>query len=213
MATTAFSDLVPEVVVHAPGCSEPLAEHYIRLAAIDLCKRSAIWEETLVTVDVDATDFPYTLTPTDAETRIDRVKEVFFDGLRMTPWSQVEAKDTLTDWRDLEGTPSVYLVNVRNELELVPFATDVTGALDVTMSVVPTWDATGMDSYILERYRDGLVAGAVARLCAIPGQMFTNTEFADHYGGLFRAAVSLATLDANKGNTFANSRVMFNNFR
>lgn len=210
---TDFSTLVPDVALHAPGCSQPMALHYLRVAAVELCRRSSVWEEPLAQASVTGLDFPYTLAPTDPGTRISRVKEVFLDGIRLTPWTRAESLTTTPDWREVVGYPTAYLVDKDFNLRVVPALSDSsTAALDVTLALVPTWTAESLDDVLVDLYREGLVAGAVSRLCAIPGQSFTNLDLAAAFGALFRVAIGTAISDANQGFTSANSRVQFNTF-
>ena len=211
MTTALFSTLLPDVFVSTADCPQPLALHYLRLAAVDLCVRSDLWTEALVLGSVSSATLPATITPSSAKTVMARVITVYFGTQRMAPWSVADSNNVDKDWREDIGPPGAFIVESGNQLRLVPEPLDA-GVLKATISLAPTWDADEMDADILTRYREGIVAGAVARLCSIPGKAFTDPATAALNAAAFNNAVARAKVVAGQGYSRANSRVLFNRF-
>jgi len=209
MATTTFASLLADVVPSVMGCSDPLATYHLRAAAIELCTRSAVWVHEPASADVVSTDFPYTLV-LPAETQAVMVKTVYFDGTLMAPWATAAANIGVEDWRDLtSSSPNLFIMETPNTLRLVPLP-EITGALTMRIAVAPSWTATGMDTDVLNMYRMGIVSGAIARICSVPGQPYTNPVLASTHASLFGVAITQASIDARRGYSSAALRVQFN---
>ena len=202
MATTAFTEFLPEVLPSVPACAEPLAVNAVRNAAIEFCSNTLFWQETqadtAITVAVTPSA-PLTLSaPTGA--RIIQIMAVTIDGLPLSPISIDMLDDGVYNWRGRTGKPSAFYQPNPDQLVFVlPPDASYTATLRVAYS--PTRVADGVDERIYQNYLEAVSFGAVARLAAIPGQAFSNPEVASYARAMFNNAMTDATIEANKSYT------------
>ena len=207
MATTAFDDLLSEIAPWVPGCPSPVVLFHLRSATIDLCRQSLIWLNTLADIVVTSASFPLTLTPPN-NTEVTQIREVFFDGQRLIPWAPHAYDSTITDWRTEVGNPTMWVSEIPGVITVVKLP-KTSGVLKVVCALAPTHDASGADSWLIGRYRQGLVSGAISRICSIPGQSFSNPDMAMLHAPGFNLAVSRAIVDARRGFAPAQARVQY----
>lgn len=201
--TLAFSSLLPDVVTHAPGATDPIALHYLRLSAIDFCEQTSLWTELLpAAVALTSTSFPLTLTSTLSYAQVIRLGDVFWNDVRLYPWAAAHGSETTTNWRALTGTPKLFQTLDARTMTVTPLP-DEAGDLTVQLVLAPTLTADEMEESVLQRYREGIIAGALSRLCAVPNQTFSNSAALPLYSQVFAAAVHEGRSEAHTGYTSA----------
>lgn len=47
-----IADIIGRVLTSVPGCPRPVAEDYLRLSAIEFCRRSLVWTDELAAIDL-----------------------------------------------------------------------------------------------------------------------------------------------------------------
>lgn len=186
-----LDDFLPYVLPLAKGCSEPLAKQRLRLAIIDLCKRSMVWREFQTSVPTVLNQTAYAYAPATGQ-QVLELLEVKLNGIEVPVVSADEGKAL-----DNANTIYTYAYGKLGGFELRP--AQAAAQPIVTYSVVgPALTAnTVPDAF--GKYVEGIAAGALARLYATPGMEFTNAQAAGIYAGLFESTVGDATDDAMKG--------------
>lgn len=139
-----FADVMPQV----PAVAEPMAEHHIRRAAQEFCRRTRVWKETLdpVTTRAGQSCYDLELPPMAELVRIES-GELGCEPLqldRTKPGTHVYTPD---------GKELILGRNPGDGLQLV-----------VTCSLRPGNQAIGIEGALFDLYADEIALGAVARL-------------------------------------------------
>lgn len=192
MATLA--DFLPEIFLEIMEVPDVVAEFHLRNTLIDFCQRSTYWREqvTFNTVADQSTytDADFTL-PADS-----RLVEVY-DGkvgttniiLRKTP-TQLQSEVGF-DWADQTGTVDYVTREHPDSLRLVRTPTSVQ-SVTLDISVKPTQTATTVDDRLYDDWHEVIAAGTLARLYAMNGKPWTETQAAGMKAGAFEAGVTAA---------------------
>lgn len=213
MATVELSLFLGHVLPFAPGCPQHTAERALRAAAIEWCERTNGWR---VIDSFDLTENRQAIvTPEYAV--IHKIEEATFNGLPLTPTAFTEARpDELSG--EVEAGDPLYLTQVGpNEVSVYPFAP---GVLRLSMFLKPREDSLfGIDpedslkdaynvvpAFMLSQHAERLSFGALARILAIPGQVFTNPQEAQRYRMMFDAACDGTSSASIKGQQRARLR-------
>lgn len=194
MATN-WSAWYDDVIPSCPGVPLALATHEIRAAAIDFFRRSLAYQVELAAISSVAGQADYTLTSPEANTVIEQVLEVTYNG-----GEPLTAARRLRDlvaahgaaWRSASSaTPGYFYVNPQaTSIKLVPKpTTSVTGAILVLAAVKPTLTAASLTSDDLyQQYRLPIAEGAKWRLMRMPRKPYSNPEQAAQSFALFMSA-------------------------
>jgi len=193
MAVT-LSAIAPEVRWIIKDAPLPLIEALLRLAAIDFCRRSNFWQHALTPVAVTAASFPYTI-PAPAGSAVARVLSVAFSGGKPLDPSDIATEEAENEsWLTDKGVPVRFVERPGGILNVVPLPVE-SSDLKITVSLEPSQAAVDLPDLLCAKYREELKAGAVSRLCVLPGQRWTSGETAMFYGGIFETAIHDASLD------------------
>lgn len=187
MAT--WASFHPRIMVHVPGCSIPLLEQELRIAASTFFDMTRAWSDWLDPITTQAGIAEYDLdAPSGA--RIVRLERARIDGQDLTilPFRLVEPGMAGADSRDLRtlrfSTPPAAGARVEVEASLA--------LLD---------SATGIPDHLFERYADALADGAVSRIKSIGGYEFSDSVGAADRDGKFQAAINKHMVRTWKSNT------------
>lgn len=202
MARVAFTELLPEILPAVPACPEMVAVHAARQAAIEFCEESGCWlvlnDSELIAPD----DLPLTLdVPSGA--RLVRVAQVQLDQFALPAFTLAQLDATGIAWRDQvsDATEGYYMASP-TELALYPRPSS-NKTLSAGLVLTPTRAAQDIEDFLFERHYDGLAAGALARLYAIPGQPWSNPGLSVAARERFQVAVARAKRDALNGQSRA----------
>jgi hypothetical protein len=198
MATVAFSSLVPEVLTYAPGCSEPLAVEMLRAATVELCESAPIMTYTSDPVTVGASDFPYQVDLPDSNSRAVNITALYWDRRRLEPMSTALMNTSTDYWKSTTGQPTGFVSDVISVTSLYPLP-DMSGEVITTVQIAPSWNASSTDADLVNKYRKGIVSGALARILMVPSQPFTSPELAAVHAASFGKTLQRAKVDANRG--------------
>ena len=193
--TTTFASMASRVLVNMPECPQPSAEAYLRLAAIDFCRRSFAWIETQAAVLLDATDMPYTITP-PANAKVVKVLSVVVDGIAPgLEESSVRSEELYTnDWRTAIGTPLRFIEAARGVVSVVPLPL-VEASFVVTAAFVPTEAAAGIPDAIYDEYGSAIISGAIYMLAIIPQKPWTSGDLAALHKRMFESGIDDASIN------------------
>lgn len=188
---TDFTDLYEYAHAELPGCPEPFFTQQILQAGRRFCEKSGIWRQDLDPTDLVDAQKEYTLSPIAGavtyDARIDHIVTV-----RQNTDDGVDAGDigALINWRDYCFDASI------NQLEFRTAPTvDVTKGLEVMAVLVPHLSATDLPDWLLNRYAEALVAGAISRLALMPNKLWTSDKLAAAKNREWRNGISTAKAD------------------
>lgn len=183
-----IDDLLPQLLPEVSGCPSAIARNAIRNAAIEFCRDTHAWNliqdpTTLIdlqhTYDIDV--------PEDAKVAAVLAIWDAVDKLRSKTMSEIE--EALPDWQTARSPRPLYFNSSSGDGTVRLFPTPyLSQRARVTMRVafVPTRTATTLDDDMVEDNFEVLMAGAKARLMAMPGA-WANPQLAAFNGGRFEA--------------------------
>lgn len=203
MASTKFSDLIPDVLtVMSADPSDPVTEHAIRRAAITFCRESWVWKEVCDPLDVLVGESTYDLEPpTGAD--VARVVTAYLDGAELTPSSI----DSPVFSSAGSGHPKLWAQVDTEQIILAPHPdSTITAALVVTLALQPSQTSQSLPKWIATQHHDTIINGAIAFLLGMPGQTWTDYNLAAAKDSAFRAGISDARSSAVAGLSRASLR-------
>jgi hypothetical protein len=182
MATTKYDTLLPYVLPEVHGCSDPLAEQAIRDAVIEFCLRARVWVHECDPADIDAGEDAYDIDLPSGAALV-QIASVHIGDKPLDPFTG----------RQPEG----YSQRNDDELVLVPTPdTTLADGLLVELIVKPSRASTGFPGWINERYQEGILSGAKARLMMKQGTAWYNPQQGAAYQFAFDTACTDARGDA-----------------
>lgn len=200
---TAWTDLFDDIMPEVPGCTEPVALNALKNAVARFFIDTKIFSVDIDPIDVVVGQGAYTValnTSQQALYSLVGATEVWLGTTKLAPITkeQAEAKSVL--WRTETG-PSQFFVEERpGTLQLVK-APDISGSglLRVKMAVQPSRTAVEFESWIAERFREELCAGAKYRLMAMQKKPWSNPDMALYYQSIFQDGVGRGSVVAAGG--------------
>lgn len=208
MTTQNYDTMVRDVIMYAPHCPETVAEYAVKMTVIDFCNRTRWWKYTSDPIDLVADENTYQIEVPNGTEPIS-VEAMWYQNRPIWPMgfsTRQHFQPVRLEQR--QGPPVVFTNDNPLEVVLFPVPKDTeTNALVMTTSIRPKRSATAADRDMMERWFDGLVHGALARVYAVPNQPFTSVEMATERARLYSAEVTKAKIDANKALTAASLRV------
>lgn len=208
--TTNPEVLYPRIRACAPGVSDFFLLPAVIQAARNFCKETWAWQvEVTLSIDVEGTVSPkfdsnseYYKVYTDGVA----LNEIYRDYLSMSTniigISWVKKNDQL--FNDYEFLPPLFRVNEKYQGE--------TFELNMRLALEPALDVEMLPDFLVQRYDDALVHGALSSILLYPGQDFSNPELAKYHGNWFRQRVAQAKMSLNKDFGRKNLRVQTQKF-
>lgn len=206
MATLAFSTVTARVLPYVTGCPIPVVEIAIREAAIDFCERTHAWREDLTAINVVDGTSSYALAPAMpvATGEVVTPLVVKYDSAVLTPLDSITVRVMYPDHPDaVNKSPSQYYQFTEQQtINLVPVPdASITGGLEIFAAIRPLRSATGMDLAVLTKWGWVVEAGALHRLCVMPGKNWSNPKLAEFFGRRFMSGCNTTNAEARKGYT------------
>lgn len=201
---TDFLTLAGRIKRHASACPTPTILAAIREAAIELCERGRVWkeEEDYIVAPGSIRDFSVT-PPTNAE--IISVEQVKYNSLNVPPISKSWLDKNWVGWEKEESNvPRYYYLAPDDDgftVSIVPKPSETLTGISCELILRPSYDAAGMGTGILSRYRAALVAGALKEILSIADKPWTNFDLAKKNNYLFENGVASAISDNLKSFT------------
>lgn len=182
---------MPQVI----GCPLPTAKRAVVDSAIDFCSRSLVLTYALQPLPTRVGDNTYWLILPE-QTALVQVLRAWYDNALLRP----VALDSVNASEAPAGTPHSYYgehLDIDEEYSLRLYPTpDAVGSLLVRAAIKPVREATMLDNQLFNDWQDAIIDGAVARIAALPGEMFTNPLQAQEARIRARAATNTARGDA-----------------
>lgn len=203
-----FSSIVDEVLPDVPGVTIPLAVRAIRDAVVRACEEAKLVKRYITGQAVTQNE-PRVLIPATTGFRLIHLQNMQVDkrevlhasqddldivwrdrdnALRFqVDWHHHEEEGFTETWREFtQDRPRVFFIEKEDTGDFIRFVgipmrsyTD----LQYTKIICPTRDATGIDTWFLERYYKGIAHGAIAML-----KSMDKTTWSDPGGAVYHAA-------------------------
>lgn len=192
----AWSSFYPDLLMHVPGCPDPVADQELRRAAREFFRRTRAWAVWLDAVTTAAGARTYDLDlPTDSQ--VVRIEKATVNGQPIDVLSVTQLdKDIETDSIDKAG-----LATIDRETFTVAEGYPDGVSIKVRVSLMPSKQAIGIPEALFSRYSDDIVEGAKRNLMLFTNTSFSNASMAAIAGGTFEAAINSKTVDAWRGGT------------
>ena len=201
-----ISAFEPYVLPYVPSVPLPMFEQMVRLAAVEFCRRTLIWTETLpeAITDVD-TDFYDLDRPTDST--IIKAISVSLDGQPVTLTTYAQGLEMLRDFTLQCG--QFGFLDTESRLHLVPIATEAGLTIKIDAALAPTEDGTVLPGLLMQ-YKETIGKGALARIYDIPDTTWYNEAQAYKKQEEFDARIQKMALRVARGFSSAPLRTSSN---
>ena len=182
-----ISDFLPDVYLDAQGVPEAIALHALRNSLRDFCEYTKAWQADATDVDLLADTQEYPLAgPSDSE--FVAILTATYNDAPYDVRTLEEMDRILPTWRSDTGTGVAYLAYNKETLFVSPIPTaDDSYPVIIRAAYKPTISATTCGDS-LEEWREGISAGALARIKMISGKPWTDPQSAAFNGSLSEAA-------------------------
>lgn len=210
MATTRYDTLLPEVLMHAANCPEPVAVNAIRNACIELCEETLLYTQPLDAIAISANESVYPVEAPSGYDVVQVMKPLFFEGAKLVDFADMNVT-AYTEWATQTGEqPLAWTCFSPGEITVYPIPT-VSSSIGLTgrIALAPTSTSTGVEAWVLSDNRMALAAGALAQILDYPDQPFTNPKKAAQRALEFKVYLANKRADVNSGFMRSSLRVKF----
>lgn len=179
-----WDDFSPFVLPYAPGCPDATIEHHVRLAAIDFCRSTFVWQDDLDPLVADGVLTTFTMVcPTDAE--VCKLLGVSIkDGVLAPVDAEVVAPmDGAQRIRDGHLHPIAFTGDLRG-LVVWPAQPD-DAAIVVNVALKPSITAATFPDALFAHHVQDIANGALATILAMPKKDWTDMPAAVIRAGQF----------------------------
>lgn len=199
----AHDDILPLVLVDAPGCPEQVAVLALNRAAAEFCSRSLVLQEYLDPVAVVPGEWRYELY-LPARMTLAVLQSVRLDGRELTPVNDARGR---RQWGEHHGPPTHYgLLTGWREIALDP-TPQAAGELTLLAALAPALTATSLPDLVVNRHFEALIAGAMAHIKQMPNQAWSDPHGSQIALGRFRQLIDEARIENEYGRAIGSLRV------
>lgn len=174
-----LEDLMPLILPHAIQCTEGLAIERLRDALVRACERARLW---VVEDEFKSSCDTENIVIAPKEARIYQLDQVYADRAKLDPVSRQQAFADRARYTE-SGTPKYYALADDRSLSIYPAEPGM--CIRVRAYMIPDQSAMRAPKDVIDRHREMLANGALARILAVPAQPFTNFEAANYRDMLF----------------------------
>ena len=192
---------LPRIMPQAISCPEPLVKMHLVDAAIEFCERTGVVQYTTPPTMTVADTATYEL-DIPSGTQLDRVRIVWLNGRPINVMSRGNNQHVSAHSLDVvaqSGAPWGASVVEPNSITLTPPPATSDIQLVAYVSLRPTRAALKLDDSLYDRWLDAVAAGTLVRICATPGQPYTDPNQVARYGAILAQQTGLARVEANRG--------------
>ena len=168
--------LFPRVLPYVVGCSVPMASQAILDSAIRFCDKTDVIRESLDAFTTVAGLESYDIETPNRQMRVGRILSVTINNDKISGVFEEDA-DNLSD---VEGKPTAFYTRRAEStlaLWLNPIPDDRYSVV-VHASFTPDINATSLADDLVNRWYEGIVAGAISQLASLPNMPFSNPVLA-----------------------------------
>jgi hypothetical protein len=200
MAT--LDDFMKDVRPHIPGCPDGVALNAIRNACIRFCTDTWIIREDLKTINADADEDTYALTPAATYNTVVGIVSFLYDDVELDKKTEEELDIIDYGWRTADqGTPTFVTspdspasVTLNRKPE-----TGTTSTMKVRVAIRPKRTATTVPDLLLSEWLSAIKYGALEELYEIPGKGWSDMKQSMWYGKKFNFQVQRGKARARMG--------------
>lgn len=187
------SEFLPLITPHAPGVPAFVAEHCLRLAAMEFCERSRCWRY-ITKATTNAKGFAYMVAPSHAA--IHEIEWASFDGERLAPMQHSDIDHGATTEENTGGQPEFITQSTHDTVQVYPFAA---GEVKLSLFLKPRHghqfgfnpenpledDLNQVPDFLFVQHAEPIAHGALGRILGIPGERFTDANASLFYRDKF----------------------------
>lgn len=185
MALVPWETYAPLASVHLPGCPDITLKQALAFSAADFCERSQVWR---VDLDPETTVAGEPLYEFYFSGVLERFVELTCDGGRL---EATHPSLLQSGWNAESGAPTHFFIVEDASVRLYP-TPDAEYVLGGTAVLKPSKVATGTEKFIYETHAETIVSGALARLLAIPGTVWSNPQLAVAFSQIYERGIDAA---------------------
>lgn len=188
---------LPRLLVWCPSAPEPLVYQELLDSAITFCEESHVvrYITDPITVIPGVADYDIDL---PQFTDLTRIVRVWYGDSQFTP---------------ARATPMNWLVTDIGQLTVYPTPSESTiGPMFMEVATKPTRTALSVADQLYTDWIEGVVGGAVARICSMPDQPWSNDANAAKGAAAYRAWKNKAMFEATKGRVQRDTTVQMRPF-
>ena len=197
MAT--WKDFHEFVLPNVQGCPVGMINSAIRAACIEFCEKSLLWQQESSKADIVAGESRYGFaSPVGA--RVSQPTFVSIDDVPLVQTNLQDLDDLNPSWRTLTmKTPTHYFMDTESSIRLVGTPeVDIPASLEVHVALKPSRMSDNCPDFILEDWADTIASGALTRLHAMVGRVWSEKELVNYHQKQFRSGISRAKVKAFK---------------
>lgn len=205
-----------DVRVEAPAAPNPLIADKVRLAAIEVCKRTMVSRETLDLIDIEAGVKQYKLEPPSSCLRIWRVlwMRTVSGVAPLHPSARHNLVSHGLDWERATGEAATDWIQIKNDIvQLWPAPTiDLDEELEAHVAFVPDPRTPKLDDRLYFYYKEVIVAGALSKLLGMSGTEWYDPRAAMIREREFQVEISKILANTQKDESVADLQVAMRPF-
>lgn len=172
---TPIADITSYIATEIPDAMTLLIEREILQAARKFFERTKIWKETQESQSTVAAQANYDVFMPD-DTEVVTWDYVMYDGYDLDPVTEYELTSEQSLWRDITGTPSSYVTNIRTKsMRLYPTPNAV-GTIKYELTLKPSISAATLPDFAIQQFQDVIVDGTLARMYGQAGRSWYNPD-------------------------------------
>lgn len=203
-----IDEFLPRLAPYIAGCPTPMMRQALLDSAVAFCEDSMALRQRLDTVmqpaglgEVDL-DLP-------AQQGVARLLAVWANGVKLVTIAAEDAPE-----RGTSGAPTGYYTRRNDsEFQLILHPTpDQPCGVNVEVALRPLYGATQVEDDLFNLWMPAIIAGAMARLLAIPDQPFSNLSLVPMYAAEFTRLTAKARSEGAYGRVRSNLRVQMRPF-
>ena len=199
--------LIPDVAIEAIGAPDFLVRNAVRDAAVDLCRRTHLWNEVQAPQPYTAGQAAYTLAAPAGATIINVLGVTADDERPLAPTTVPLLTAMMPDWQTKSGRVLYFTQGLMpGDIRFVRVP-EADGTFAAHAVYAPAPDATDLPDTLVTHHRETLINGALGRVLMMNSKPWSNTASAQYNLTRFFAGVNRARIDANKHNSAADLRV------
>ena len=211
-----ISEWFDSIRVEAPAAPNPLITDKIRLASMEVCKRTMVSRETLDLIDIEAGVKQYIIEPPSSCLKIWRVLWMkTINGVSpLTPVSRHNLISMGVDWERATGEAATDWVQIKNDIvQLWPAPTiDLDEELEAHVAFIPDPRTPRLDDRLYFYYKEAIVAGALSKLLSMSGTEWYDQKAALIRGREFQVEISKILANTQKDESVADLQVAMRPF-
>lgn len=191
MAT--IQDIFPYVMPSVQGCPTAIVKNALRHAINEFCEKTLIWRVAVAPIDIVEGQSTYTATVPVGTVLVAPVYVAMNNNI-LSPTNIEDLDQTCSGWRvSSANTPLMYFADNNAALQLVPTPSESTsGALSVEVALKMDLTSDSLPDWMFQNWVETLAHGALMRLHAMPGHVWTDTTTVAYHKSKFRDGISRA---------------------